>query len=668
MVCLGSVNSRNAGNGQLTNHVFGNEVTIDKSLGVGNQSHIAICDNTCAVDNLNIIVGIRLISNLDGIRALGRRDIRPFRAGRSDIQRAAFRVNNRNDSTLGRVPNRVARSLGRIEDIVLTSQRIAFDDNGQRLDSQDTLGAAGLPLIDDVVVLAFKTGSGDFVFTNRRRANRLMSQNQFAGQCIVCCVGNTEFYIGDETIIGHAIHHVRVLIAIQLFSIRDDDSQVLLNDFELIFCNKSHIIVLEIVGSFELLNRVGVSADIFARFTSDNAVGEIAINLAHFGILDGEGGILITIGLMLARGHNDVQRAGSDGQSAVNIVELVVVLRLEQSGQSVLADRGLGFEAIAVLAILADGSVAGLSIAKDALIGIAIDEAFHAIVAHIGLQRTLTGLAIDRCDIGDIDGQSCLIDGQGAVVEGDVIILLSVDIGNLEVPAVGANILARFTNSPDGDISQSFFLAQCIRSRKRKLSSFFSFHYRAIAPSHKRKSAGVFGTVGLFLAGDRSGHLAAGNVQGRVVAHEVVVTIGASVLVIDFDRNGIVARSGIYIGIGAHHRSTAKQLFDGDGTGIQFFLVGSRQTGYVPCKFRIGLAVFTAELRLVIVAVFNHRGNDDRILDNVQLCRVESNGIVRVRQAADINIVVTNRRVLVSVRMQTAGQLVAVDKTFCMIG
>ena len=156
--------------------------------------------------------------------------------------------------------------------------------------------------------------------------------------------------------------------------------------------------------------------------------------------------------------------------------------------------------------------------------------------------------------------------------------------------------------------------------------------------------------------------------QGRVVAYEIVVSIGASVLVIDFDRNGIVARSGIYIGIGTHHGGAAKQLFDGDGTGIQFFLVGSRQTGYVPCKFRICLAVFTAELRLVIVAVLNHRGNDDRILDNVQLCGVESNGIVRVRQAADINIVVTNRRVLVSVRMQTAGQLVAVDKAFCMIG
>ena len=267
-----------------------------------------------------------------------------------------------------------------------------------------------------------------------------------------------------------------------------------------------------------------------------------------------------------------------------------------------------------------------------------------------------------------MDGQSSLIDCQSAVVKCNVVILLGIDIRDLEVPAIGPDILAGFTNSLDGDISQSFFLAQCIRSRKRKLSSFFSFHYRAIAPSHKRKSAGVSGTVGLFLAGDRSGHLAAGNVQGRVVAYEIVVSIGASVLVIDFDRNGIVARSGIYIGIGTHHGGAAKQLFDGDGTGIQFFLVGSRQTGHVPCKFRIGLAVFTAELRLVIVAVFNHRGNDDRILDNVQLCGVESNGIVRVRQAADINIVVTNRRVLVSVRMQTAGQLVAVDKAFCMIG
>ena len=60
--------------------------------------------------------------------------------------------------------------------------------------------------------------------------------------------------------------------------------------------------------------------------------------------------------------------------------------------------------------------------------------------------------------------------------------------------------------------------------------------------------------------------------QGRVVAYEIVVSIGASVLVIDFDRNGIVARSGIYIGIGTHHGGAAKQLFDGDGTGIQFFL------------------------------------------------------------------------------------------------
>ena len=306
VVRLGSVNSRNAGNGQLTNHVFGNEVTIDKSLGVGNQGHIAICDNTCAVDNLNIIVGIRLISNLDGIRTLGRRDIRPFRAGRSDIQRAAFRVNNSNDSTLGRVPNRVARSLGRIEDIVFTSQRIAFDDNGQRLDSQDTLGAAGLPLIDDVVVLAFKTGSGDFVFTNRRRANRLMSQNQLAGQGIVCRIGNTEFGIGDKTIVGHAIHHIRVFVAVQLFGIRDDDSQVLLNDFELIFCNKSHIVVFEIVGSFELLNRVGVSADIFARFAGYDTVRKIAFDLTHIGVLNSERSVHLTIGLMLTWRHNDV--------------------------------------------------------------------------------------------------------------------------------------------------------------------------------------------------------------------------------------------------------------------------------------------------------------------------------------------------------------------------
>ena len=362
-----------------------------------------------------------------------------------------------------------------------------------------------------------------------------------------------------------------------------------------------------------------------------------------------------------------MQRTLSNGQGAGQILELVVVLRFEHRSQRIFANRGFLIKAVVVLTIFADSCVARLSFTKDARIAIAVDESFYAVITHIRLQGALTGLTVNGSDVSNMDGQSSLIDCQSAVVKCNVVILLGIDIRDLEVPAIGPDILARLTHRRNSNAGQALLYAKSIGVRQR-VAIGTAFDNRAITPSEESQCRGVLRTIGLFLGSNGCSYLAASNMQGRVVAHEVVVTIGASVLVIDFDRNGIVARSGIYIGIGAHHGGAAKQLFDGDGTGIQFFLVGSRQTGYVPCKFRIGLAVFTAELRLVIVAVLNHRGNDDRILDNVQLCGVESNGIVRVRQAADINIVVTNRRVLVSVRMQTAGQLVAVDKAFCMIG